>query len=48
MARPAKKTGATLAQGGTVVGATFEETEKTKSSAKTAETVVLAVSLPHG
>ncbi|WP_304947313.1 hypothetical protein [uncultured Parasutterella sp.] len=48
MARPAKKTGATLAQGGTVVGATFEETEKTKSSAKTSETVVLAVSLPHG
>ena len=48
MARPAKNTNATLAQGGTVVGSTFEDTEKTKSAAKTAATVVLAVSLPHG
>ena len=48
MARPAKNEAATLAQGGTVVGSTFEDTKKTKSAAKTAATVVLAVSLPHG
>lgn len=48
MARPAKNEAATLAQGGTVVGSTFEDTGKTKSAAKTAATVVLAVSLPHG
>ena len=48
MARPAKNEDTTLAQGGTVVGSTFEDTKKTKSAAKTAATVVLAVSLPHG
>lgn len=48
MARTTKKKDASLAQGGAVVGSTFEETEKTKSAAKTEETVTLAVSLPHG
>lgn len=34
MARPAKNEAATLAQGGTVVGSTFEDTKKNKISGK--------------